>query len=633
MLSVATYNRPVVTDEKWDDKELEIVVAGEVSHQLAVESRRGTRPTICRRKLKGELLQNCWAFIRGKGLLDILDDSKAIPTEDKEKEVWEANNGKIIIWLVNSVSTDIAMELTYFEKTSEIWSHLHTLGNQQNLAREFKLERLLEESTQGEKSVRCFYSGLLRLWVEQDQYFAASISAAGLKDFMTTTKRTRTVQFLIKLRSEFEPLRAYILNREKLPALDVVVSKIILECHKKSGSVKRSTPYKAFHAMTRDVGTQHTPETQNAPQLFDRNDIYKMIQDSLAASFPNAISTALTATYPDHERHKLSSEAVKCTFLGYNDIQKGYLCYDSSLCLLRISRHVIFFENSFTYTSKDSQLSTISFLKEFTTHDSACHNNLAVGPSLNLSSAITGTTYDLVPFFDNDITSMNTNSSLHQDDCHNVSLNSNNQTPAPQNIINPIRRSSHHAPPPSRYGYSTGEYGQLYALLTTLNSIVVPKAYITASGQKCWEDAMNEELAALEENDTWDMVDRLTNATITGSRWVYSVKMKADGSLDRYKARLVAQGYKQEYGIDYAETFDPVAKMTTVRILLALALIRSWKLHQLDVKNAFLHGDLQEVIYMNLPPGYKHSSPNQLCCLKKYLYGLKKASRSWFEKF
>ncbi|PHT93339.1 hypothetical protein T459_01221 [Capsicum annuum] len=144
---------------------------------------------------------------------------------------------------------------------------------------------------------------------------------------------------------------------------------------------------------------------------------------------------------------------------------------------------------------------------------------------------------------------------------------------------------------------------------------------------------MNEELAALEENDTWDMVDRLTNATITGSRWVYSVKMKADGSLDRYKARLVAQGYKQEYGIDYAETFDPVAKMMTVRILLALALIRSWKLHQLDVKNAFLHGDLQEVIYMNLPPGYKHSSPNQLCCLKKYLYGLKKASRSWFEKF
>ncbi|KAF3654260.1 hypothetical protein FXO38_15219 [Capsicum annuum] len=88
--------------------------------------------------------------------------------------------------------------------------------------------------------------------------------------------------------------------------------------------------------------------------------------------------------------------------------------------------------------------------------------------------------------------------------------------------------------------------------------------------------------------------------------------MKADGSLDRYKARLVAQGYNQEYGIDYEETFAPVAKMTKVRILLALASIRSWKLHQLDVKNVFLYGDLQEVIYMNLPPGYKHFSPNQV---------------------
>ncbi|KAF3652257.1 hypothetical protein FXO38_16188, partial [Capsicum annuum] len=144
---------------------------------------------------------------------------------------------------------------------------------------------------------------------------------------------------------------------------------------------------------------------------------------------------------------------------------------------------------------------------------------------------------------------------------------------------------------------------------------------------------MNEGLAALEENDTWDMVDRPTNATIIGSRWVYSVKMKADGSLDRCKARLVAQGYKQEYGIDYEETFAPVAKMTPVRILLALASIRSWKLHQLDVKNAFLHRDLQEVIYMNPPPGYKHSSPNQVCRLKKSLYGLKQAPHSWFEKF
>lgn len=305
------------------------------------------------------------AFIRGKGLLGILDGSKVVPTEDTEKEAWEANNGKIITWLVNSVSVDIAMELTSFEKASEMWSHLHTLGNQQNLAREFELERLLAESIQAEKNVRCFYSALLTLWAEQDQVFSASIPAAGLKDFMTTMKRTRTVQFLMKLRPEFEHLRASILNREKLPALEVVVSEvlreetrlrsqssiensltmdtalaayksfsssgnsnkpvqcyhcketghiishckkrnycnyckkdghIILECRKKSGPGKRLTPHKAFQAMARDAGTRETPSTK----VLDRNDIYKMIQESLVAALPNAISSALTATYPEH---------------------------------------------------------------------------------------------------------------------------------------------------------------------------------------------------------------------------------------------------------------------------------------------------------------------------------------------
>ena len=114
---------------------------------------------------------------------------------------------------------------------------------------------------------------------------------------------------------------------------------------------------------------------------------------------------------------------------------------------------------------------------------------------------------------------------------------------------------------------------------------------------------MHEELVALEENDTWYMVDRPTNAIIIGSRWVYSIKMKVDGFLDRYKARLVAQGYKQEYGIDYDETFAPVAKMTSIHILIALASIKGWKLHQLDVKNAFLHRVLKSLFTE------RHNSP------------------------
>jgi hypothetical protein len=145
---------------------------------------------------------------------------------------------------------------------------------------------------------------------------------------------------------------------------------------------------------------------------------------------------------------------------------------------------------------------------------------------------------------------------------------------------------------------------------------------------------MTKEYHALLGNDTWDLVPPPRNANIVSGKWVFRHKIKPDGSLDRYKARWVLRGFSQEQGVGFDETFSLFVKPATVRVVLSIVLSLKWETRQLDVKNAFLHGKLTEIVYSRQPTGFMDSTRlEHVCRLNRSLYGLKQAPRVWYQRF
>ncbi|KAK4369310.1 hypothetical protein RND71_013102 [Anisodus tanguticus] len=145
---------------------------------------------------------------------------------------------------------------------------------------------------------------------------------------------------------------------------------------------------------------------------------------------------------------------------------------------------------------------------------------------------------------------------------------------------------------------------------------------------------MYDEFNALIKNRMWELVPRPPNANIIRSMWIFSHKKKYDDTFELHKIRLVSDGKTQQIGVDCGETFNPVVKPATIRTILSLALSNHWSIHQLDVKNAFLHGDLKEIVYMYQPHEFVHpAAPQYVCHIRKSLYGLKQAPRAWYDRF
>ena len=285
------------------------------------------------------------------------------------------------------------------------------------------------------------------------------------------------------------------------------------------------------------------------------------------------------AHIPKDERHKLDAKARKCIFLGYGEETKGYRLYDTT-------RGRVFF-------SRDTRFNEIKEkVQKLTKPDTEFLVELDLSYDSETSSKDTEDVQEDLP---------------------------TDSTAEPT-----LRRSGRERRPPDYYGVEANTVGELQNEPASFDDV------LQSSKRDKWMNAMEQEMKSLKENEVWEMVELPKDRKTVGSKWVYKLKSGPDDSIERYKARLVAQGFSQKYGTDYDETFCPVVRLESLCTMIALAVQHRLKLHQVDVTTAFLNGKLDEEVYMRQPEGFVATGQEHLVCkLKRSIYGLKQSPRCW----
>jgi hypothetical protein len=310
---------------------------------------------------------------------------------------------------------------------------------------------------------------------------------------------------------------------------------------------------------------------------------------------------------PKDERSKLDVKTRQCIFLGYGLDEFGYRLYDPVEKKLVRSRDVVFMEDQTIHDIEKTEKVVPQYSDGLIDLDSTSLTDLPAQVEHDVQNDYQGPGDTDVP--------------LHDE--------SHDQFPVPEIPPDvPLRRSTRDRHPSTRYSVDE------YVLLTDGGE---PECYAEAMEDEHkleWVDAMQDEMKSLHDNHTFDLVKLPKGKRALMNRWIYRVKQEEHTSQPRYKVRLVVKGFRQRKGIDFDEIFSPVVKMSSIRVVLSLAASLDLEIEQMDVKTVFLHGDLEEEIYMEQPEGFRvKGKEDYVCRLKKSLYGLKQAPRQWYKKF
>ncbi|GJW81938.1 putative RNA-directed DNA polymerase [Tanacetum coccineum] len=357
-----------------------------------------------------------------------------------------------------------------------------------------------------------------------------------------------------------------------------------------------------FDAYCREHGIQHQKTPPKTPQL-----------NGLAERMNRTLVERASVHIPKDERSKLDVKGKPCVFLGYGQDEFGYRLYDPVQKKLVRSRDVVFEED---LTLKDVEKAERETIPQ--------HNDDLIDldpvPPKHFDSQ-----------FGDDIQNDEEQGADDVDaqEQPNLDEDVHPELPVPDMPpFLPLRRSTRDHHPSTRYS------AHEYVLLTDGGE---PECYAEAmedEHKKEWFEAMEDEMNSLHENNTFELVKLPKGKRALKNKWVYKLKTEEHTSRPRYKARLVVKGFSQKRGIDFDEIFSPVVKMGSIRVVLGLAASLDLEVEQMDVKTAFLHGDLDKEIYMEQPEGFQvKGKEGYVCRLQKSLYGLKQAPRQWYKKF
>ncbi|RVX00496.1 Retrovirus-related Pol polyprotein from transposon TNT 1-94 [Vitis vinifera] len=323
------------------------------------------------------------------------------------------------------------------------------------------------------------------------------------------------------------------------------------------------------------------------------------------------------------QRSKLDPTATKCIFVGYLPNQKGYKCYSPTTKKFYTSMDVTFFENQPFYPKTAIQGENWS-IDEFQFWETEISTTSLLSTSLppqtdstlfvpkNNSLDVPSVTPELTTQGSKEDPS-NPNSQLGNTIYDLDSSNDLDDLDQPIALRKGVRSCTQH---PISNHVSYGRLSQNFqAFITSLEDDRIPSNIQEALQQPEWKTVVQEEIQALEKNGTWEISEFPKGKRPVGCKWIFTVKHNPDGNINKFKARLVAKGFTQSYDINYEETFAPIAKLNSIRVLFLVAVNLDWNLHQLDVKNAFINGELEEEVYMKIPPSIETPGKIQEKCV------------------